>query len=705
MENLVIIKTADEVFKLIEYLADKQYVAYDIETTGLAKGSHIIGLSICAEVHTSYYVVTRYWDVALQQLIELDTLGNIEELLFCLQDKNLVMHNGVFDCWHTNLNFNVDLMPSLHTDTMVLAHILDENRSCGLKELGTVLFGDNVRAEQKEMKESVSKNGGMLTKLNYELYKADCDLIAKYGAKDALLTLKLFYTLIPDLYEQGLDQFFYLDESMPLLRGPTYQLNTTGLRVDVCKLEELQRVLEAECASQKDTITKETFNYVKEEYKGTRPSNTFNIKSSNQLSWLLFHKLDNEFNTLTKEGKNLCKALGLPIPYSLKAKRDFVETCRNSKGYTYGEIKWDYKTKKMTKAKKVRDPWCYMACGKDTILKFSDKYKWCDVLLKYSKNLKLLNTYVVGIQERIQYGIIHPSFLQHGTTSGRYSSRNPNFQNLPRDDKRIKEVIVARQENKFVGADYSQLEPRVFASFSNDERLLKCFENGYDFYSVIGMEVFDKYDCSLKKDDKNSFAKKYPELRTISKVVALSATYGTTAFKMAPLIKKNTDEAEEIIRDYFEKFPSVKKLMQDSHKEAKDTGRVYSLFGRVRRMPDAKLISRIYGNASHGELPYEARNMLNLAINHRIQSTAASIMNRAAIACYNNLKLLAKVNPKFSLVRIVLQVHDELILECHHSIATEVAEVLKISMEKTVELPGVKLIADPKIGNNLAELK
>lgn len=698
MAELVIIRTVLELQKLKETLKDVEYLTFDSETTGVLKSSSIIGFSVCADPEIGYYVITNYWDVETKSLKELETREHAKDFMEFLTTKKLIMHNGLFDCSMVFENFDVQLMDSLHTDTMILGHILDENRSNGLKELGVTFFGEDARNEQAIMKDSVHKNGGVLTKELYELYKADADLIARYGAMDAILTLKVFYILIPTLFDEGLDQFFYEDESMPLLRGPTYQMNTSGLKVDPEALQRLKASLEIECHEAKSFIHKEIQPYVKGKYKGTLPSNTFNIGSSKQLAWLLYFELGNSFHILTKGGKELCKKLDINIPYSDVQKRDFIEFITNNKDRIYEESKYNPKTKKMGRPKKIGDPWNYVACGKESLGKLSNKYIWVKKLLEYAKALKLLNTYVEGIQKRAQYGIIRPSFLQHGTTSGRYSSKNPNFQNLPRDDKRVKACIISRPGMVFVGADYSQLEPRVFASFSGDERLLKCFSDGDDFYSVIGAEVFGKFGLSLKKNDKDSFAKKYPQLRDIAKVVALSSTYGTTAHKMAPTINKSVKEAQEIIDNYFETFPSVKSFMLESHEIAKNVGKVQNLFGRLRRMPQAKVIKDVYGNSPHADLPYEIRNILNLAVNHRVQSTGASIMNRAAIACYEKTKHLKNV-------RIVLQVHDELILECPEELGEQVVEILKDAMENTVTLPGVALIAEPKIAKNLADLK
>lgn len=699
-EKLTIVKTLEELKVLQEYIKNNDYIAFDCETTGVTKGSKIIGYSICATPEEAFYVINSAWDKEKQVLVDTEVASFAKKTLELLVGKSLIGHNGVFDCSMINDNYGVSLIDCLHTDTMILAHLLDENRHVGLKELGVSLFGENAKDEQIKMKESVTKNGGQLTKDNYELYKADADLIAEYGAKDALLTIKIFYTLVPQLYEQGLDTFFYEEESMPLLRGPTYQLNTTGIRVDHEKLEKLRSTLEAECLEAKAFIYSEITSLVKDKYPGTKKANTFNIASGKQLAWLLFDKLENDFYGLTKEGRNVQKALNLKPVYTKKARIEFLHAIQGQKGVIWDKGTWNKKSKRIMRPKKIGDWWTYLACDKTVLKLFENKYEWVKKYLKYAKNQKLLNTYVLGIQSRMQYNIIRPSFLQHGTTSGRYSCKQPNLQNLPRDEKRVKNVLIARPGKTFVGADYSQLEPRVFASFSDDERLINCFHSGDDFYSVIGAEVFNKSGVSLKKDDPNSFAKKFPELRNAAKVIALSATYGTTAPKMAPALGKSMDQAQDIIDNYFETFPKVKELMLKAHDIAKKEGQVKNLFGRPRRMPAALDIFKIYGNKSHEELPYEVRNTLNLAINHTIQSTGASIMNRASIAFYNACKEL-----DWTEVKIVTQIHDEVIVECPNDLAEDVKTVLKHCMENTVVLPKVDLKADPIAAKIMSELK
>lgn len=703
MSNLIVIRDYFGIEALKAYIADKEYIAFDIETTGVKKGSEIIGFSISAEEDRAYYVITKEWlkeDSRGPARLSPTWLG-IEALAIDfirnLVGKKLICHNGIFDCSMIEQNYGIRLIDSLHSDTMIMAHLINENRRVGLKELAKEYFGDDSTEEQRLMKESVIANGGKLTKDCYELYKGDSELIAKYGAQDALLTYKLFLELVPELYDQGLDKFFYEDESMPLLRGPTYDLNTTGLKVDQTELTKLKKQLEAECLEAKDFIYAEIKEHIKDRYPGTNKRNHFNISSTQHLSWLLFGKLQLEFGRLTDSGKQACRDLGRATPYTYSAKRDFIAMCENAKGQI-SQPEAIVNGKKV-RAKKIKDPWAYIQVDKKTLEKLADKRKWISKLLEYKRKMKILNTYVEGIESAIQYGIISPSFLQHGTTSGRYSSRAPNFQNLPRDDKRVKACITSRPGRTFVGADYSQLEPRVFAYFSGDSRLLEAFRGDADFYSTIGMEVYDKSDCTPHKEGSpNAFGVKYKRLRDLSKVIALASTYGATAHQLAPTTGKSIEDTQQDIDNYFERFPGVAEFMIKSHNIAKTEGEVKNLFGRPRRMPLAKKITKLYGNAPHADLPYDARNMLNLAVNHRIQSTGASIVNRAAIMAHRMYKE-ADIDCK-----LLLQVHDSMIVECNEADADNVSLILQHSMETAVELEGIKLEAIPKKGKNLSEV-
>lgn len=707
MQQLIkLVRTLPELQELVEYFLDKDLIAYDTETTGLNKDSEIVGYSICADPTLGWYVILSAWDNQEQKLIKSEACLEAVEFLKTLPGKSLVMHNATYDCAVTEANFKISLIDSVKVDTMLLAHLNDENRSVGLKELGISIFGQDAAKEQQEMKASVIANGGIWSDAqggNKEMYKADSDILGRYGAKDAILTLNILYEEMPRLLEQDLDAFFF-EETMPLLRGPTYELNTVGIKVDAERLQKLRQELETEVLELKSFIYKEINSLVKDKYPGTAKAKTFNINAGQQLSWLLYECLGELFSTLTDTGRDVCDALGMKLPYSDAAKRQFVRSVKDSKGIIWRQAKVNPKTGKLGKPAKVGDLWAYTCADEEALQKFTGKYKWVEALLKYKKSCKLLSTYVLGIQDKVRYGVIHPSFLQHGTTSGRYSSKAPNFQNLPKNDKRVKACMVPRPGNVFVGADHSQLEPRVFASVSKDPTLCGCFARGEDFYSVVGVPIYGVTGCSLFKNEENSFAKLYEDLRENSKIFSLSTPYGRTAAYQAAEMGISIDEAKDLIERYFSTYPNVELMMLNYHSIVKRDGVVYSLFGRPRRIPDAKNIEKSYGTLPHSKLPYVARNLLNLAMNHPVQSSAASIVNRGAIAFYSGVRTKAKNDPRWAQVKLILQVHDSLVAECPKDLSREVSALMKDCLENTVELPLVKLEAIPKIGTDLSQV-
>lgn len=701
-QQIKIVRTLPQLQELAEYFQDKDVIAFDTETSGLQRDCEVVGYSLCADPALGWYVILSYWDVEQKKLIRLPDWEALWQWINSLIGRKLIMHNALFDCMVAEANFQISLMDSVSVDTMLLAHLNDENRSIKLKDLGLSIFGEDATKEQKEMKASVIKNGGIWSDAQggeKEMYKADVELLAMYGAKDAILTLNVLYEEMPKLLDQKLDDFFF-EETMPLLRGPTYELNTVGIKVDAERIQKLKQTLETEILEGKSFIYKEIDQYVKHKYPGGK--NTFNINSGQQLSWLLFSQLGETFASLTETGREVCVALGMKLPYNDSAKRQFVRAVKDAKGTIWRQAKINSKTGKLGKPSTVGDFWKYTSCDEEALEKFNKKYKWADALLKYKKNSKLLSTYVIGIQDRVRYGIIHPSFLQHGTTSGRYSCKEPNFQNLPSNDKRVKACMVPRPGMVFVGADHSQLEPRVFASVSRDPTLCGCFERGEDFYSVVGAPTYGITGVSMFKNDPNSFAKLYEDLRDQSKIFALATPYGRLPGHQAAEMGIHIQEAEELIDKYFSTYPNVELMMLDYHDQAKKNGVVYSLFGRPRRIPDALNIVAMYGNRQHAKLPYQARGYLNLAMNHPVQSTAASIINRGAIELHSRIKIRAKEDTKWKSAKIILQVHDSLVIECLEELAFAVSELMRDCLENTVVLPGVKLEAIPKIGTDLS---
>lgn len=739
--------------ELQSYLAKQDLTTLDTETTGVHIGAQIIGASFCAEDALAYYVVTAEW-LDDKIITHIEVVMALTELLTSLKSKKIVMHNAVFDCRVIKDCYGIQLIDDVFCDTMVAAHLVDEAGPRALKDLGELYLGLQATAEQAEMKASVIANGGKWEEKkggNKEMYKANSELMARYGAKDALLTYQLFHILLGKLVDDDLTDFFFEKESMPLLRGPTYDLNTVGLKVDVAKLKLLEHEMTHEIGRLKTVLSEELAGYTHH-----RPD--FSITSNQDLAWLLFVHLPHPFRALTDTGRVVAKQLLGKIPYTVAEKRKFINSVIGERKRVESQLA-SYTTQEMPRIKQLRadatklrafikkNPNCsgeaadllrevtqeleglqasikamgsqinklypekYIQADKDTLKDLASQVSWVSTLLKLKSEEKLLGTYVLGIQSKVHYGVIRPRFNQTGTPSGRYSSSDPNFQNLPRKDKRIKSCIVARPGKIFVGADYSQLEPRVFSSISKDPRLLECFKSGKDFYSVVGIELFKRYDSSPFKDAPNAFATLYPKERDTVKQICLASAYGTTANKQATVLRgddgKNLsiDDCQDIIDNYFEDFGDVKKMMISAHEEAKANGRVYNLYGRPRRLPEALKIAKMFPNLKHEDLTYEYRTTLNLAMNFKCQSSAASIVNRAAIAFKSCCVENARTDLRWKDVCVVLQVHDELVAEGPEALQQDILKLLKSCMEQTTVLPGVALIAEPTIAYNLADLK
>ena len=435
-ENLIIIETLPELNALISKLetldVDTEFMAFDTETTGLEKDSEIVGYSLAWTVDTAYYVITRRWITINAKkgdrrlFSDKELIDRSDYLLELLKKFRLIGQNFGFDAEKVEVHHKIELMPSLHTDTQELWHLLDENNSCGLKQVGFREFGEDATKESTAMKESVVANGGIYNETKggtKEMYKADPHILAEYGAKDAILTLKVFYRGIDKLVEENLVDFFY-EESMPLLKGPTYQMNTTGLKMDVQKLLDLERELTNDCGRLKAEIEQEIAKHTKKlKPKGFgKKKDQFNIGSSSQMAWLLFLELGNDWKQLTDKGRDVCKDLCGRLPYTAQARRAFVQACKDTND-------------------KKRAPNKLIKCDKETLTSLAKKYTWVQKLLYYKAYGKLLSTYVKGIQAKLRYGVINPSFLQHGTTSGRYSCiAEGTMISMPGGDKPIEQV-------------------------------------------------------------------------------------------------------------------------------------------------------------------------------------------------------------------------------------------------------------------------
>ncbi|MDR2589638.1 MAG: DNA polymerase I [Oscillospiraceae bacterium] len=308
------------------------------------------------------------------------------------------------------------------------------------------------------------------------------------------------------------------------------------------------------------------------------------------------------------------------------------------------------------------------------------KHPIIDLIKEYRELTKLKSTYAEGLLKCIgSDGRIHTHFQMTVTSTGRLSSSEPNLQNIPirkETGEELRKMFVAADGNVLVDADYSQIELRLLAHIANDPVMLAAFENGEDIHTVTASQVFNV-----------PISKVTPTERFRAKAVNFGIVYGISAFSLANDIGVNQKEAKAYIDSYFEKYSSVQNYMKDIIKTAAKQGYVSTLFGRRRDLPELK--SSNFNTRSFGE---------RVALNMPIQGTAADIMKIAMLNVSNRLK-----KEKLA-AKIILQVHDELIVECPDSESEVVSAILREEMENAAKL-SVPLVAETRVGKSWYDAK
>tara|TARA_B100000029_G_scaffold513683_1_gene614002 strand:+ start:819 stop:3512 length:2694 start_codon:yes stop_codon:yes gene_type:complete len=316
--------------------------------------------------------------------------------------------------------------------------------------------------------------------------------------------------------------------------------------------------------------------------------------------------------------------------------------------------------------------------NEDVMQELSEKHKLPKFILQYRNLLKLKNTYTdkLGNQVNSITNRLHTSYNQTVTITGRLSSSNPNLQNIPiRTDegRKIRSAFISNKNFKIISADYSQIELRVMAHLSKDKNLIKNFVNGDDVHAFTAKEVFN-----LNTDPTN-------EERRAAKAINFGLIYGISTYGLAKQLKIENDDAKKYIDSYFKKYKEIKKFMENVKSKTKENGYIDTLMGRRVFVP----------NITHSN--YQIRSAAErTAINAPIQGTAADILKIAMINIHDWIK-----NSKHD-IRMIMQVHDELVFEIIDKDIDICVENIKYLMSNCVKLD-VPLTVDIGIGNNWDE--
>jgi DNA polymerase-1 len=301
-------------------------------------------------------------------------------------------------------------------------------------------------------------------------------------------------------------------------------------------------------------------------------------------------------------------------------------------------------------------------------------------ILEYRSVQKLKSTYVDALPPLVnpETGRVHASFHQTVAATGRISSSDPNLQNIPirtAEGRRIREAFVAERGNLLLSADYSQIELRILAHLSKDQTLIDTFRRGEDVHDRTGREIFGPLSAVPPA-----------EQRRISKMVNYALLYGKSGFTLAKDIGVSRAEAEAFIQTYFARYPDVRRFIEETIARARETGTVRTLLGRLRRLPDLR--------AKNWQIRAEAERQ---AMNTPVQGSAADLIKKAMIDLHRELadrKLRG---------RLILQIHDELLLEVPEAEAEETRALVREVMEGALRLE-VPLVADARLGASWADV-
>jgi DNA polymerase-1 len=302
--------------------------------------------------------------------------------------------------------------------------------------------------------------------------------------------------------------------------------------------------------------------------------------------------------------------------------------------------------------------------GKEVLEKLAKDYDIARLLLEYRKYSKLKSTYIDAIPNYISdiTGRVHSSFNQAGTATGRLSSSDPNLQNLPKKDSEGREIrkAIKPQDSKWylISADYSQVELRLMAHISGDENLIEAFKENMDIHAYTASKIFNVAINEVSEKQRN-----------VGKTINFSIIYGISSYGLSSRLKISIQEAKQFIDDYFKAYPYVKKFMKRMEKKAEDFGEVRTEFNRLRSIK--------YINAKNRRLQEEAKR---IAINSPIQGTAADIMKLAMI------KIQKKIEDNALKAKMIMQIHDEVVVECPEFELDQMKQIIKNEMENVYQL-------------------
>lgn len=780
-KQYTVVQNIKQLQELKNHIDSNEIIALDTETTSLnPRSGKIIGWSVSAKTGIGYYLPTLIYNSDTKELEPqfiqgTDTHYISIKFMEILKNKKLILHNASFDVQYIEKYFGVDLLPSVYVDTILLVHTVNEagvgaiGGQFALKALAIhhakELDLDTGNQEQLDLKESIHANGGSTSKSNFEIYKADLQILGTYAAADTDLTLRIYQLYLPKLQKEKLEKFFFDDEVMPIFKEVTVPMEKVGVDLDMDLLRQTKEEVEKDSKSYKEYVHKqlEELPEFKQWVEETK-SRLYPPKKTGKFVQTLL-EIVKEKHCLPKSQKtgrystsktNVEKNISDIFLKNFLQTGDVVELDpqlisdiqtklwkESNDGSLFNiqskkqlkEIVFDYlKEEPLTTNETTGDP----KFDQEYIKHIAPKYKWAESLRRYNKLLKIKSAYIDRFLDNQENGRFYFYFKQHGTVSGRYGS---NAQQLPkpfedgdeREPKNIRKYInniraffIAGEGYKVIDSDYESLEPHCFASITGDKKLQDIFNLGHDFYSTVAIATEKIHGVSADKRAENYLGKVDKVRRNKAKAYSLGIAYGMEAFALAKTLDIDQKAAEKLVNGYLNGFPGLKKWREDSRRFVKEHGFIRNKVGRIRHLPVVKTVfSNVGDNLMNSNFrqglmkqipakfdskgkevsPVEQVNKLYRDYRNGLNNCLNYQLQSLAAAVVNRAALqINRAAKKMGIDAIVqAQIHDQLVIRCEESRAEEFSEVVQDLMENTTKLQGVTLKAPPEIGNNWKE--
>lgn len=740
----MIVKSLGDYEDMLNFINNSGYLAFDVESTGLnVRKDKVIGFGVSNYQDIGFYLPILVWNDSIKELVatQFDPLP----ILKAIKDTKLIMWNGSYDARITKNDLGVDLLDSLFAEGMLIKHTLIEDGRFALKDTA-IEFSEQIgfdaeavaNEEQLKLKDNLESKGAG----KKEFYKADLDILGTYCISDCTLTFKLFRYFHTRLEEEGLTEFFFENEVMPLYRLGTVPMEDNGVKLDMDMLNKYNNEIIEDINNHKNKIiksllaipeTQEVINDIAVKKYPKKHSGAFAQKVAELFGLDLPKTKAGKYSLTEKNLLNLpdskakqflLKEIDIPEYKAIQVSRSIYED-KNEELFNIGSraqmktLMFDkLKLKPLSTTEKGQPQF-----NADFIESIAESYEWASYLSIYNKLCKIQNSYFQRFLDRQEDGFYYFNYKQHGTISGRYSA---DAQQLPRPKEKgelpevvlkynnvVRSLFIPKKGMVFLDADYNSLEPHVFSHVANDEGLLDIFRNGHDFYSTIAIatEKLDGYSADKKAD--NYLGKLNKPLRQSAKAYSLGIPYGMSEYALGKTLDIPTKEAKTLVEGYLNGFPNLKKWMFNSESMAKTLGYVKTETGRIRHLPRVKELYQKHGDKL-GDWKYkkalearlgkeEVRNLvmdwkngLNNSKNVQIQGLSASIVNRALIA------MVIEFKQKGLNAYPVAQVHDQVIVECDEDIKEEVYEIMERCLEHTYKIK-LKLTATPEYCYNWNE--